>query len=203
MMGIREMATIMFLDIKGSTEYGRDTAPDIVMAEFNQMMAEFSVILARHAAAISGYRGDGFMAIARGTNHAERTLSAACELNLKIEEFNVPRLLLQQKPYEVRIGIATGEVCCGNVGAFDKIDYTAIGDAANLAARLENWAIVGQPCICNRTRELVSSRFRFADTGARHIKPKGFESIDILAWDVLGTDGPTGSSTNDAEGTFS
>lgn len=182
--GERETATVLFLDVQGSTEFTRVSDPEVVMMTLNQMMAEFETVLERHSAVVTAYLGDGFMALLRGTDHAKRGVLAGLEMVAALKEFNSPREILRLRPLNVRIGIASGEVFIGNVGTYHKMDFTAIGTTANLAARLQSEAEPGLPCISQTTYEQVHDRFIFRGAEARRINLKGLGWQE--AWDVLG-----------------
>jgi class 3 adenylate cyclase len=181
--GVRETATVMFLDVQGSTEYARSRDPEIVMMTLNQMMAEFTAVLKKHEVAVTAYLGDGFMALVRGTDNASRAVRSALDLGEALREFNQPRATLGLQPLKVRIGIATGEVFIGNVGTYDKLDFTAIGTTANLAARLQSEAAPGIPCINRETYQKTREHFIFSEDSPRSLSLKGLEIQE--AWDVL------------------
>lgn len=193
--GKAEMLTVLFLDVQGSTDFAKDLEPEDVMITMNHMTAEFVGILERHTVSISGYRGDGFMALVRDRNHARRAVAAGLEMIQAMKEFNSPRELIQEyedpleaagmKPLNVRIGIATGEVFLGNVGTYDKMDFTALGTTANLAARLEAQAEPLMPCISETTYTQVRNEFAFSKASGRSVRLKGFEGMNIKVWDVV------------------
>jgi len=194
--GKAEMLSVLFLDVQGSTEYAKDLEPEDVMITMNQMTAEFVSILERYGVSVSGYRGDGFMALVRDRNHARRAVAAGLEMIQAMKEFNAPRELIREyedpaeaadmKPLNVRIGIATGEVFLGNLGTYDKMDFTALGTTANLAARLEAEAEPLGPCINQSTYEKVRGEFLFATVNGRSVRLKGFEDRNVRVWDVVG-----------------
>jgi class 3 adenylate cyclase/Flp pilus assembly protein TadD len=187
LIGERETATILFLDVQGSTEYARSQDPEVIMMTLNQMMAEFETVLERHSATVTAYLGDGFMAILRGSEHARRAVLASLELVSALREFNQPREILGLKPLNVRVGIATGEVFIGNVGTYHKMDFTAIGTTCNLASRLQSEAEPGIPCINRATYEQVQDLFTFKETEPRTVNLKGLG--EQKAWDVVGRPG--------------
>jgi class 3 adenylate cyclase len=182
--GVRETATVLFLDVQGSTEYARSRDPEVIMMTLNQMMAEFAAVLKRHEVAVTAYLGDGFMALVRGTDNASRAVRSALDLGDALSEFNQPRDTLGLQPLKVRIGIATGEVFIGNVGTYDKMDFTAIGTTANLAARLQTEAEPGMPCISRETHEKTQDHFIFKEDHPRSLNLKGLGVQQ--AWDVVG-----------------
>jgi class 3 adenylate cyclase len=181
--GEREAATVLFLDVQGSTEFARVSDPEVVMMTLNQMMAEFETVLDRHQASVTAYLGDGFMALLRGTDHPKRGVLAALELADALKEFNSPRKVLGLKALNVRIGISSGEVFIGNVGTYHKMDFTAIGTTANLAARLQSEAEPGWPCISRTTYEQVKDKFAFKSETPRTVSLKGLGQQE--AWDVI------------------
>ena len=180
----RNVVTVLYLDLKDSTLYALKHDPEVVLGTLNQMMADFVTVLRRYDALVSGFRGDGFLALFRDRDHAVRAVSAALDLLRELEEFNRPRQVLGLSLFIARIGIATGGVCLGNVGTYDKMDYTAIGTTANLGARLESAAQPGQPCICTQTHDIVRERFRYGATSPRKPDLKGLDPQPV--WDVIG-----------------
>ena len=107
------------------------------------------------------FRGDGFMAVVRGQYHARRAVDAALDMNPSIQAFNEPRRLLGLPEFSTRVGISTGEMCFGNAGTYDKLDFTAIGRAVNLGADRaegEAEAAVCEPGDARRARRRVLVR---------------------------------------------
>jgi class 3 adenylate cyclase len=182
--GLSEPVSVMFFDLKGSTELGRITAPEIVMATLNQMLADLEPVLRNYKAHVTSHLGDGFMALLRGPDHAPRAVAAALGLMAALREFNRPRKVLDLPPFSARVGIATGGVSLGNVGTYHKLDYTAIGHTVNLAARLQGEAEEYLPCINRETYQLVAERFKFKSDQPRPVNPKGIGACDV--WDVIG-----------------
>jgi class 3 adenylate cyclase len=184
--GISEPLTALFLDLKGSTAYALNTAPEVVMMTLNRMMAEMQATLRQHDALVSVFRGDGFLALFRGQDNAARAVAAGLELCRRVEEFNGPREILGLKPFAARVGISTGAAVLGNVGTYDLMSYTAIGTTVNLGARLEAEGIPGFPCISRKTYEEVRGRFRYREVTPRRIMPKGLEELgEQDVWDVV------------------
>lgn len=182
--GSRETSSVMFLDVEGSTEYARNQDPQTVMMTLNQMMADFAEVLDRYGASVTAYLGDGFMALLRGTDHASRAVSVALDLMESLDEFNRPRVVLGLKPLNIRIGISTGEVFTGNVGTYQKMDFTAIGSTANLASRLQSEGEPGLPCISRDTyNQLPEGAFVFKTGCPRTVSLKGLGEQQV--WDVI------------------
>jgi class 3 adenylate cyclase len=185
--GRREPLTVLYLDLKGSTEYALESDAEEVMLTINQMMADFAAVLRRHDAQVSAFRGDGFLALVRGQGHAFRAVAAGLDLDEALAAFNRPRRALGLPLFTARIGISTGEVFLGNVGTYDKMDYTALGTPANLGARLEGIAEPGYPCISRQTYEAVRGRARYREGSPRTVSLKGLGEQQV--WDVAGRAG--------------
>jgi adenylate cyclase len=70
-------------------------------------------------------------------NHAWQAVQSALDMRQRLQEFNQRRIIQAQPQIKIGIGISSGEVVSGNIGSHKRMDYTVIGDAVNLSARLE------------------------------------------------------------------
>ncbi|MBN9656754.1 MAG: adenylate/guanylate cyclase domain-containing protein [Acidobacteria bacterium] len=129
--GRREAVTILFTDIRGFTAWCDAQEPETVVARLNEYFAVMTACIVRHGGQVNKFIGDGIMAIfsdAEGAalgDHALRAVRCAVEM------------VGQPLEFRTGAGIHTGDAIVGNVGSGDKMDYTALGDTVNLAARLE------------------------------------------------------------------
>ncbi|MGC4054209.1 MAG: adenylate/guanylate cyclase domain-containing protein [Paludibaculum sp.] len=129
--GRREAVTILFTDIRGFTGWCDAQEPETVVARLNEYFAVMTACIVRHGGQVNKFIGDGIMAIfsdAEGAalgDHALRAVRCAMEM------------VGQPLEFRTGAGIHTGDAIVGNVGSGDKMDYTALGDTVNLAARLE------------------------------------------------------------------
>lgn len=129
--GRREAVTILFTDIRGFTAWCDAQEPETVVARLNEYFAVMTACIVRHGGQVNKFIGDGIMAIfsdAEGAalgDHALRAVRCAIEM------------VGQPLEFRTGAGIHTGDAIVGNVGSGDKMDYTALGDTVNLAARLE------------------------------------------------------------------
>jgi adenylate cyclase len=180
--GDTEAGTVLLLDLPGFTEFSQGLDGESVLMTFNQLMADFSDVLSRYQGRVTSYRGNGVMALVRDARHAERAVQAALDLVASLEEFNRPRQVLGLPLFHLRIGINTGDVLLGNIGTYDKMDFTAIGATVNLAGALRNEAQPGLPCISRPTYELVRERFVF-QPGPRTATITEFGPVEV--WDVV------------------
>ena len=140
--GERRTATVFFSDLVGFTELSeklRDR-PEQMVEVVNAYLEETSECLHRHGAYVDKYIGDAVMAVfgvpVDLPDHALAACRAALEARVALETVNA-RFAAHGVRLEVRIGLNTGEMIVGNLGSARKRNYTVMGDAVNLASRLE------------------------------------------------------------------
>jgi class 3 adenylate cyclase len=181
--GANEAATVLLLDLPGFTHFSQGLDGESVLLTFNHLMADFTEVLNRYQARVTSYRGNGVMALVRDARHGERAVQAALDLVSALEELNRPRQVLGLPLFHLRIGINSGDVLLGNVGTYQKMDFTAIGATVNLAGALRNEAEPGLPCISRATYEMVRERFVYRPDGPRTVTIGGFGPVEV--WDVV------------------
>jgi class 3 adenylate cyclase/tetratricopeptide (TPR) repeat protein len=189
--GASEVATALFLNLRGFMPFCQGMEPEEVMQTLNQMLADLGAVLERYEAHVMAYLGGGFMALVRGVGHAPRSLDAALDLLAVVDEFNRPRAVLGLPQLPVSIGVATGTMFLGNIGTYQKMDFTAVGSAVNLASRLVREADCRLPCVSAETHEMAGQRFTFAPGNPRVLDLKGICRRPV--WDLCGRkQGPAG-----------
>ena len=177
-----EIATVMCLELIGAFQFVRSENPAIAIATFNQLYLELAPVLERHRLVPTQYLGDGFAALACGSQHAHRAVSCAVELIRTLEEFNRPRRVLRLPEFLAGIGISSGPVVIGNLGTYRKIDLTAVGRPAKVASLLKSEAKA--ICLSQSTYELVHDHFTFAPDGPSRTSLPGLGEETI--WRVEG-----------------
>ena len=143
LVGVRRDGTVMFSDLRGFTSMAESLEPNQVIEVLNQYLSEMSDAIMDHGGTLVAYMGDGIMAVfgapIEQPDHADRAVAAAEEmLSVRLERFN--RWIRAQglsEGFEMGIGINSGSVMSGQVGSERRIEYTAVGDTTNTAARLE------------------------------------------------------------------
>jgi adenylate cyclase len=141
--GVEREATVMFSDLRGFTSFAESMAPDDVIEVLNRYLTEMSDAILDHGGTLVAYMGDGIMAVFGAPvvqeDHADRALAAAREMiGERLTRFN--DYLHSQglgQGFRMGIGLNSGRVMSGNVGSERRVEYTAIGDTTNTAARLE------------------------------------------------------------------
>jgi adenylate cyclase len=149
--------TALFTDIKGFSSISEDMDPADLVTLLNRYLSTMSDIVLNLDGTIDKYEGDAiigfFGAPVPHTDHARRACVAAVEMKQREKELN-DQLMKEgtlTKPLLTRIGINTGEMVVGNMGTERKMNYTMMGNAVNLAARLEgvnkqygSWILVSE-----------------------------------------------------------
>jgi adenylate cyclase len=140
--GVRGEATVMFSDLRGFTSFSETLEPERVIESLNRYLTEMSEAILDHGGTLVAYMGDGIMAVfgapLKQEDHADRALEAAREMLARMDKFN--GWLREQElhdGFKMGIGLNSGPVMSGNVGSERRLEYTALGDTTNTAARLE------------------------------------------------------------------
>ncbi len=133
--------TIMFTDVVGFTRLSEQMEAQDIVEMLNDHFSLIGQCIDQEAGTIDKYIGDGIMAFwgapDHQPDHAIRAVEAAEAIGIALKDKNEMRRDLGLEPIAVRIGIFTGHVSIGNIGAPGRINYTVIGDAVNAAQRLE------------------------------------------------------------------
>jgi adenylate cyclase len=145
--GQRRVMTVMFCDVKGFTSTSEGMTPQGLVKVMNRYFSTMSVPIRRHQGIIDKYIGDAIMAywgppFADDKEQAQLASLAALEMLQLVPQLRaeLPELLgVRTLPnaFDLRIGIATGEVLVGSIGSELMMSYTVMGDTVNLASRLE------------------------------------------------------------------
>ncbi len=171
--GEERVLTVLFADVRGFTPLVERTPPVEVVAVLNAFLEEMSAIVMRYGGAINKFIGDNLMAFWNAPypqgDHAWLAVQAGLEMLAAIERLNASGRF--REPVQFGIGIATGPVVIGNIGSRQRLEYTPIGDAVNVAARLSGLAPGGVCYIGPETRAHVGSRI--VPVATHHLLLKG------------------------------
>ncbi|MCS7281711.1 MAG: adenylate/guanylate cyclase domain-containing protein [Desulfobacterota bacterium] len=140
--GERKEVTVLFSDIAGFTSFSEKHDPMEVVSILNEYLSEMTKIIFAYEGTLDKFVGDEIVAFWNAPlpqeNHAELALRCAIEMNVKLKELKKKWERAGIEPFNAGIGLNTGEVIVGNIGAEGKkMDYTVIGDNVNLGARIE------------------------------------------------------------------
>lgn len=133
----RRTVTVLFADLRDSTARGERLSPGAVVEFLNRYVGAMAESVFANGGMLDKYMGDGVMAIfglvGDGSSGAELAVHAALQMRREIERLNAD----EAEPVRYGIGIHTGDVVLGAVGVPRRSDFTAVGDAVNVASRLE------------------------------------------------------------------
>jgi adenylate cyclase len=146
--GRRIEGTVMFSDIRGFTSLVESQPPEETIELLNTYYTLMFEAISARGGVVNQMVGDGLMAIfgaPRALTEAPlAAVQAACDMVEMIELFNAERAAAGRAPIAIGVGIATGQMIAGYTGTQTRATYTCIGDAVNLAARLEAHTKVAQ-----------------------------------------------------------
>jgi adenylate cyclase len=134
--------TILFSDIRSFTSASEKMKPDEVVVWLNRYFDKMSRCITDEKGLVNKYIGDAIMAIfgapINQEDHADAAVRAAYRMIDELAELNREFSNDHLPPISIGIGIHTGQVLAGNIGSSDRMEYTVIGDAVNVASRLES-----------------------------------------------------------------
>lgn len=133
---ISTQATILFSDLEGFTQLTEKVGPEGIVAILNEYFSEVVKILEKYGGVVTQFQGDAVLATfnvpIKAEDHAQNALKAALEIREMLTGRSFNAIYLKS-----RIGLNTGNVVAGAVGAQGRLNYTVHGDAVNLASRVE------------------------------------------------------------------
>jgi len=138
---LREV-TVLFQDIRGFTSLSEKTPPEALLWMLNEFFTEMVAAVEAHGGVVKQFTGDGVMALfgAPGIQAEHPALAVRAALNMltRLEAFNTRRQARGEVPLRIGVGIHTGEVVAGCVGPDTRLEYSVVGDAVNLASRVQD-----------------------------------------------------------------
>ena len=172
--GERKFVTVLFADIKGSTEIASGLDPEDWFLALERFHAVTTGSIHAFGGVVNLYAGDGVMALFGAPIAHEGHAAQACWAALRlIEEMHGVDAELAPAigaSLGVRVGLNSGEVVVGRIGDETRIDYTAQGLPVHIAARMEQIAEVGEIFVAPSTAALVGDSFELASVGEREVK---------------------------------
>ena len=178
--------TVLFADVKGSTAMGERLPPDEVKDIMNECLSLLETEILKRDGTIDKYLGDGLMALFGAPisheDDPERAVDAALDMQEQTKKFAKRAEKRAGTLLELRIGVNTGKVLAGHIGK-EHADYTVMGDAVNLASRLESNATPGGVLISHDTFRQVRRKFNCEPKGP--ISVKGLKR-QVRVYDVVG-----------------
>ncbi|MFN8411300.1 MAG: adenylate/guanylate cyclase domain-containing protein [Anaerolineales bacterium] len=189
----RSDVSIIFSDIRGFTTLSEKLAPEDVVALLNPYLEAMSEVIYKHGGTVDKYEGDAIIAFfgepVHYADHAARALRASLDMRKSLEALR-KKWAEEGRPNQIEmgIGINSGEVFVGLLGSAQRINYTVIGDNANLASRLQDltktyaWPIL----ISESTYQSVKDEFETEFADAVTVKGK---TQPVNVYKVIGKKG--------------
>jgi adenylate cyclase len=139
--GVREEITVVFTDVRDFTTIAESAEPDILMSQTSRYFSALTEAFLAEGGTVDKFIGDAVMVFWNAPNpqpdHVERACRAALAGRRACERLNSQFETEGLKPFFTRFGIHVGEAVVGNLGSTERMNYTALGNTVNLAARLE------------------------------------------------------------------
>ena len=140
--GEKRTCTFLFTDLRGFTALSESVTPEKVTYIMNKVLTAQQIAVQKHGGMVDKYIGDAMMAIFNAPldlqNHSRVALDCAVDILQNIKDLNKELEAEGLPSIAIGIGVNSGEAIIGNMGSKNRFDYTAIGDAVNIAARLES-----------------------------------------------------------------
>ncbi len=174
--GQRADVVAVFCDLRGFTALSARAEPEEVMEILHDYFAALGQVIARHAATLTSFAGDGLMVLVNAPvvrpDPAFRAVAMAAEMQAVVQEL-VRGWRSRGYGIGFGVGLAMGPATVGQIGTASRAEYTAIGNVVNLAARLCAEAADGQILVDQAIADAVADRLPLAALGARRLK--GYE----------------------------
>ena len=167
--GVRREVTILFTDVTNFTGIAEAADPDSLMHQTSRHFAALTEAFHAEGGTVDKFIGDSAMVFWNAPHlqpdHVERACRAALAAKAASDGLNTQFKAEGLPPFAIRVGIHSGDAVVGNVGSVERMNYTALGNSVNLAARLEglNKEYGTTILVSEAVRNRVEHRFRFRD----------------------------------------
>lgn len=181
--------TVLFSDVRGFTSISEKIPVDQLVATLNEFLNAMVEAIFRNGGTLDKFVGDCVMAIwgapVHQANHAEMAARTAIEMQAELKRLNDKWRGEGRPELAIGVGINTGEMIFGNIGAQRRMDFTVIGDNVNLASRLESATkeLKASIVISDATYQRIKDVAEVRDLGLIHVKGK---ATGIKVYELLG-----------------
>ncbi|MDF2431714.1 MAG: adenylate cyclase [Mucilaginibacter sp.] len=167
-------ATVMFIDVCGFTAITEQVPANTVVNLLNGLFDKIVKEIIAQGGHVDKFMGDAVMAVYRGNYHLDRAIDTALAVKAelsKMQEINAGEKVFRP---DIAVGINSGEMVSGNIGSasLKRLDYTVIGDAVNVAQRLQTVAKAGQIIISEQVYHKAKESFKCQSNGEFVLKNK-------------------------------
>ena len=140
--GEEREVTVLFTDLRSFTRFSETVSPTVLVEVLNDYFTRITGVVEAHGGIVDKFIGDAVMAVfgapVAQPDHARRALDCATSILQALDAWNGERRAAGLPELATGIGVATGRVVAGNLGSASRHNYTVMGDAANLASRLQD-----------------------------------------------------------------
>jgi adenylate cyclase len=191
-------ATMLIADIRGFTTMSEKQTPQTIVAMLNEYFEVMVDILFKHGGTLDKFVGDEIIGLFGAPiplrDAPVRAVRCALEMQRALRDFNQTRAAEHEEAIKVGIGLNTGPVVTGLIGSSKALQYTAIGDAMNTAARLQSIAKAGEIIVSEQTMKHLADRVEAITLPPVEVKGKRDR---MRVYSVVGVkDGPWNDPTN-------
>jgi adenylate cyclase len=168
--------TVLFSDVAGFSSFSEAMAPGELVTLMNTYLTAMTDIIEAHGGFVDKYIGDAIVAVFGAPlddpDHAAHAVRAALACRARLEELDRHAAAFKGQKLSARIGLNSGEALVGNIGSHRRFNYTAMGDAVNLASRLEaaNKYFTTTIMASEATVSLANAAFAWRELGAIRVK---------------------------------
>ncbi len=174
--GEQREVTILFTDIRGFTSMSEKMKPERVVSTLNEYFSQMIDIVFKYNGTLDKIIGDELMIVygapIAAEDDTERAVITAVEMQDQIKTLNQERKKRKEPPITFGVGINRGPVVSGNIGSRDMMDYTVIGDAVNLGARLCSAAGPGEILVSGSVWDATKRKFSYNSLDPINVKGK-------------------------------
>lgn len=174
--GERRRVTILFADVSGFTTLSEQLGAEEVFHLMNRCYKRMGQVLEQHGGTVDKFMGDCIMALfgapVAHENDPERAARAALAMQAELKLFNQEQQWESGAFIQMRIGINMGSVIAGAMGSDQQRQYTVMGDAVNVASRLQALAEPGGILVASTVRDQTCHLFRYRERGETSLKGK-------------------------------
>ncbi len=169
----KRKVALLFSDIRNFTGFCEILSPEEIVSYLNEYFTEMVNVIFSHNGSIDKFVGDAIFALFGAPNlildTERKAVEAAIEMQKTLKTIKNQWIL---NNFTMGIGLNAGDVVVGNIGSMKHMDYTAIGDEVNLAARLQSIAKPNQILVSKSIYEATKDIFQYRNLGSTHVKGK-------------------------------
>lgn len=186
---VKQKMSVLFSDIRNFTTLLETMTPEDSFKFINGYLSRMEPAIIEHHGFIDKYIGDGIMALF--ADKADDAIHAAISILRRLHEYNKTRQRPERLPLKIGIGINTGDLILGTVGGAQRIDGTVIGDAVNLASRLEELTKLYDVSLLISSSTFISleNPVKYSIRLIDRVKVKGKEKI-VTVFEIFDADPP-------------